>query len=43
MNLAKTASLYEQGMKPMIWSKRSYERDGTGWVRGALNITYSQN
>jgi len=43
MNLAKTASLYQQGMKPMIWSKRAYEKDGTGWVRGTHSITYSQN
>lgn len=43
LNLAKTTSLYQEGMKPCIWSKRKYEADGTGWFRGGEDITYAQN
>lgn len=31
LNLAKTTSLYEVGMKPCIWSKKRNEADGTEW------------
>ena len=30
-------------MKPCIWSKRKFEKDGTEWFRGGDNITYKQN
>ena len=40
LNLAKTTSLYEVGMKPCIWSKRRNEADGTGWFFGGEEITY---
>jgi cytosolic carboxypeptidase protein 2/3 len=43
MNLAKSASLYEQGMQPCIWSRRRSEQDGTGWFRGGDAISYSPN
>jgi cytosolic carboxypeptidase protein 2/3 len=43
MNLTKTASLYQDGMKPLIWSKRKNEKDGTGWFRGGKDITYKAN
>lgn len=43
LNLAKTTSLYQEGMKPCIWSKRKFETDGTGWFRGGDDITYVQN
>lgn len=43
LNLAKTASLYQEGMMPCIWSKKRHEEDGTGWFRGAVDITYTQN
>ena len=43
MNLAKTASLYEHGMKPWAWSKRQHEKDGTGWHRTCENVSYSVN
>jgi hypothetical protein len=41
LNLAKTTSLYQVGMKPCIWSRRKFEKDGTGWFRGGENITYT--
>ena len=40
LNLAKTSSLYEVGMKPCIWSKKRNEADGTGWFFGGEEITY---
>ena len=43
LNLAKTTSLYQVGMKPCIWSKRKNEKDGSGWFRGGEDITYNQN
>ena len=30
-------------MKPCIWSKNKYEKEGVGWFRGGENITYVQN
>jgi hypothetical protein len=43
LNLAKTSSLYQVGMKPCIWSKKKFETDGTGWFRGGDEITYQAN
>ena len=43
LNLAKTTSLYQVGMKPCIWSKRKFDQDGTGWFRGGEEITYIKN
>lgn len=30
-------------MKPCIWSKRRYEKEGVGWHRGGENISYKRN
>ena len=30
-------------MKPCVWSKKRFEKDGTGWFRGSENISYVQN
>jgi hypothetical protein len=43
LNLAKTSSLYQVGMKPCIWSKKEHEKDGTEWFRGGEEVTYTQN
>jgi cytosolic carboxypeptidase protein 2/3 len=43
LNLAKTSSLYQVGMKPCIWSKRKNQADGTEWFRGGEEISYTQN
>lgn len=43
LNLAKTTSLYQVGMKPCIWSKRRFEEEGLGWFRGGEEVTYTQN
>jgi hypothetical protein len=43
LNLAKTTSLYQVGMKPCIWSRRKFEEEGVGWFRGGEEVTYTQN
>ena len=43
VNLAKTASLYERGMQPCIWSKQMNKATGSGWFRGGSNISYGPN
>ena len=43
LNLAKTTSLYQEGMQPCVWSKKRYEEEGVGWFRGGESITYTQN
>jgi cytosolic carboxypeptidase protein 2/3 len=43
LNLAKTASLYQEGMKPCIWSKKKNDAEGTQWFRGGENVFYRQN
>ena len=40
LNLAKTTSLYQIGMKPCIWSKRRNLQENVGWFRGGENISY---
>jgi cytosolic carboxypeptidase protein 2/3 len=40
LNLAKTSSLYQDGMLPCVWSKKKNEADGTGWFKGGGDVTY---
>lgn len=40
MNLYKTGSLFNEGMKIMCWSEKS---GGIGWQRGCKNIVYQKN
>ena len=45
-NLVKPESSYNQGMKPLIYSKKdaeSGEGQGIGWYRDGQNICYFQN
>ena len=42
-NFFKQDSLYNQGMKPLIYSKKRAEKDGIGWYRGGENVCYYQN
>ena len=30
-------------MKPCVWSKKKYEKEGTGWHRACYDISYSSN
>ncbi|CAI2375593.1 unnamed protein product [Moneuplotes crassus] len=42
-NFQKPDSLYNQGMKPLVYSTKKVEEDGIGWYRGGENICYYQN
>lgn len=41
--MVKHSSLFNSGMKPAIFSKRSYEEEGKSWFRDGYNISYKQN
>lgn len=46
VNLVKPESSYNQGMKPLIYSKKESEMNdgkGIGWYRDGQNIVYYQN
>ena len=43
LNLEKSQSLYENGMRILVWSKKRHETEGIGWHRAGLNISYSSN
>ena len=43
MNFTKKDSLYNFGMKVLIFSEKENEKTGLGWFRGGNNIQYSQN
>jgi hypothetical protein len=40
VNLIKPDSLYNQGMKPLIYSKKNAEQKSIGWHRCATDIRY---
>jgi hypothetical protein len=42
-NFFKPDSLYNQGMKPLIYSTKKAESEGVGWYRGGEEIWYYQN
>lgn len=42
-NFYKPDSLYNQGMKPLMYSEKKAESDGIGWKRWGDNVWYYQN
>lgn len=42
INLMKPDSLFNFGMKPVVYSEKNAEK-GIGWVRGGHDICYYQN
>lgn len=42
-NFFKPDSLYNLGMKPLVYSSKKAERDKIGWYRGGEDICYYQN
>ena len=42
-NLTKPDSLFNQGMRPVIYSCRDAKTKGAGWVRSGSNISYYSN
>lgn len=43
LNLAKPDSLFNEGMKVLIFSEKFSEEKDIGWYRGGYNIGYYQN
>ena len=43
INLMKPDSLYNHGMRPLVYSDTEARRSGRGWVRGGSDICYYQN
>ena len=43
INLMKPDSLYNHGMRPLVYSDSDARRTGRGWVRGGNDICYYQN
>ena len=42
-NMLKKDVLYLSGMKPCVWSSKSFELNGLQWHRDGYNITYTEN
>lgn len=42
-NFFKPDSLYNQGLKPLVYSTKKAEKEGAGWYRGGEEICYYQN
>ncbi|XP_071546044.1 uncharacterized protein [Panulirus ornatus] len=43
VNLTKGDSLYNHGLRPLMYSRREAEHHGVGWRRCATNIVYFKN
>ena len=43
VNLSKPTSLYNKGMKVLIYSKKKVQETQTGWYRGGESIRYYKN
>ena len=43
INYVKPESLYNEGMKMLMYSKKDSEENGIGWFRGGKDILYYQN
>jgi hypothetical protein len=41
--LSKKYSLFDQGMKPYVFSMIRYEKRKVGWVREGMKVTYDEN
>ena len=43
INMLKPDSLYNHGMRPLMYSEYEAKKNGKGWFRGGQNICYYQN
>ena len=43
INLMKPDSLYNHGMRPVVYSEAEAKKNGRGWYRGGSDICYYQN
>lgn len=43
VNLVKSGSLYNEGMRPLMYSTQEAKENGIGWKRCGENISYYKN
>ncbi len=43
LNFIKPKSLFNEGMKVLIYSEKSYDKEEKGWFRGGEDLSYYQN
>ena len=43
VNLLKVDSLYNEGLKPCVYSCKAHQIYGTKWTRSGTNISYKKN
>lgn len=43
VNYYKPGSLFNEGMKVLVYSKKQAQSSGTGWFRGGTDIMYVRN
>ena len=43
LNFLKSKSLFNEGMKVLIFSEKKLENEGIGWYRSGEDIAYFQN
>ena len=43
LNFIKPKSLFNEGMKLLIYSEKKVSKEKTGWFRGGEDISYFQN
>ena len=43
LNLIKYESLYNEGMKPVVWSRTKFDKAGLGWHVDCFDIRYFAN
>ena len=43
MNFTKRLRLYQQGMRPNVWSAKRHEHSLVGWHRAGENVTYGRS
>lgn len=43
LNLCKPDSLFNEGMRVLVYSEKKAEEEDIGWFRGGYNIAYYQN
>ncbi|XP_070534077.1 uncharacterized protein [Ptychodera flava] len=43
VNLLKRDSLYNHGMRPLLYSEKNAQEDNSGWIRTGHHISYSRN
>ena len=43
LNFTKPRSMYQQGMRPLVWSQKLYQDKGIGWHAAGEDIQYHRS